>query len=77
MNVLKEELIEMIDELSEDKIISLIYYTKFLKEQPTELDEYDYQLAKEAKEILKKNEEPIPLDKVLEELGLNLSDIQD
>lgn len=77
MNVLKEELIEMIDELSEDKIISLIYYTKFLKEQPTELDEYDYQLAKEAEEILKKNEEPIPLDKVLEELGLNLSDIQD
>lgn len=67
----------MIDELSEDKIISLIYYTKFLKEQPTELDEYDYQLAKEAEEILKKNEEPIPLDKVLEELGLNLSDIQD
>jgi len=68
---MKEELINLLDELSESKIISLIYYARFLKEQPDELDAYDYELAKQADEILKKGEESIPLDKVLEELKLN------
>lgn len=73
----KELIIDLIEDLPEDKIETVVDFIKFVKLQPTELDAYDYELAREAEKILKEDEESIPLDKVLEKLELTLSDIQD
>ncbi len=73
----KELIIDLIEDLPEEKIETVVDFIKFVKLQPTELDAYDYELAREAEKILKEDEESIPLDKVLEKLELTLSDIQD
>ncbi len=73
----KELIIDLIEDLPEEKIETVVDFIKFVKLQPTELDAYDYELAREAEKILKEDEESIPLDKVLEKLELTLIDIQD
>jgi len=69
----KELIIDLIEDLPEDKVISLIYYAKFLKEQSDELDDYDYELSKEADNSLDSIEDAIPLEDACEYLGVDFN----
>ncbi len=69
----KELIIDLIEDLPEDKVISLIYYAKFLKEQSDELDDYDYELSKEADNSLDSIEDAITLEDACEHLGVDFN----
>ena len=50
MTKIQDEAVRYIMDLSTEKLYSAVDYLKFLSEQDAPLDEFDYQLAREADE---------------------------
>lgn len=71
MSSTKELIIDLVKDLPEDKINSVIDFIKFIKVQPTELDDYDYELAREADKIISNGEKAIPLEEACKQLGVD------
>lgn len=71
MNSTKEIIIDLVKDLPEEKINSVIDFIRFIKIQPTELDDYDYELAREADKALNDGEKPIPIEEACKLLGVD------
>ena len=50
MTILQDQAIKFVLNLPTEKLPSVIDYLQYLSDQPTPLDDYDYQLAREADE---------------------------
>ena len=68
MTVLQDQAIEYILNLPSDKLNSAINYLQFLSEQDIPLDDFDYQLAREADEEI--TGETISHEDLCKQLGI-------
>jgi len=74
LNALQTKSVEYLLKLPEDRLNSAFDYLCYLYEKQYPLDDYDYQLAREADEDT--DTETFSLDEVLQECGLTYEDIQ-
>ena len=74
LNVVQAKEIEYLLELPEDRLNSAFDYLSYLHGKQYPLDDYDYQLAKEADEDT--DTETISFDEVLIKCGLTYDDLQ-
>jgi len=76
METMQETATWYIQTLSAEKLSSAVDYLRFLHEQErTPLDDFDYQLAREADEDT--DTETVSMDDLLEKHGLTYADLQD
>jgi len=66
--------VKYIQQLPESKLASAIDYLRYLYEQDSPLDDFDYVLAKRADEDI--SVETISLDELLQDLGIDYEELQ-
>ena len=70
MTILQNQAVKFIQEIPSEKLPGVIDYLKYLSEQPTPLDDYDYQLAREADEEM--TGETISHEDLCKHLGIRI-----
>ena len=75
MEVMRKELLDYVSYLPLEKIQSALDYIKFLSEQPTPLDDFDYELLERSKTMTAEDRETIPIEQAAKEMGVNYDEL--
>jgi hypothetical protein len=75
MSPSKEFIINLVEKLPEEKLDTVISFIQFIQQAPTDLDAYDYELAKNADQVIASGETPISLEDACKELGVNINEL--
>lgn len=75
MSPIRKYIIRLIEGLPEEKLDDIVSFIQFTSQKPTELDDYDYEMAKRADKIMASEEQPILFLEACKELGIDISEL--
>ncbi|MCL2168560.1 MAG: hypothetical protein FWB74_00880 [Defluviitaleaceae bacterium] len=73
MSEMLAEAREILEDFSQEQLFNAVCYLRFVRSQPLPLDDFDYQMAREAD--LDTCTETVTLEELAERLGFNIEDL--